>query len=122
VTYLNLAAEKMTGWSQEEALGRPIAEVFNIVDGTTRLAAANPMLRAIGENMAVGLATNIVLIRRDGSESAIEDSAAPIHNRDGQVTGAVIVFHDVSESRAMALEMPIWPSMIFLPACPTGSC
>jgi len=118
VTYLNLVAEKMTGWSHEEALGRPIAEVFNIVDGTTRLAAANPMLRAIGENMAVGLATNSVLIRRDGSESAIEDSAAPIHNLDGQVTGAVIVCHDVTESRAMALEMAHLAQHDFLTGLP----
>ena len=118
VTYLNLVAEAMTGWAHDEALGRPITEVFNIVDGTTRLAAANPMLRAIGENMAVGLATNTVLIRRDGSESAIEDSAAPIHNRDGQVTGAVIVFHDVSESRAMALEMAHLAQHDFLTGLP----
>ncbi|MDP2110654.1 MAG: EAL domain-containing protein [Thiobacillus sp.] len=118
VSYLNLVAEAMTGWAHDEALGRPIAEVFNIVDGTTRLAAANPMLRAIGENMAVGLAANTVLIRRDGSESAIEDSAAPIHNRDGQVTGAVIVFHDVSESRAMALEMAHLAQHDFLTGLP----
>jgi diguanylate cyclase (GGDEF)-like protein/PAS domain S-box-containing protein len=118
VTYLNLVAEAMTGWAHDEALGRPITEVFHIVDGTTRLAAANPMLRAIGENMAVGLATNSVLIRRDGSESAIEDSAAPIHNRDGQVTGAVIVFHDVSESRAMALEMAHLAQHDFLTGLP----
>jgi diguanylate cyclase (GGDEF)-like protein/PAS domain S-box-containing protein len=118
VTYLNLVAEAMTGWAHDEALGRPITEVFNIVDGTTRLAAANPMLRAIGENMAVGLAANSVLIRRDGSDSAIEDSAAPIHNRDGQVTGAVIVFHDVSESRAMALEMAHLAQHDFLTGLP----
>ena len=105
VTYLNLVAEAMTGWSHEEALGRPISEVFNILDSTTRLAAENPMLRAIAEDRTVGLATNCMLIRRDGFESPIEDSASPIHNRDGQVTGAVIVFHDVSQSRAMALEM-----------------
>jgi diguanylate cyclase (GGDEF)-like protein/PAS domain S-box-containing protein len=118
VTYLNLVAEAMTGWAHDEALGRPITEVFNIVECTTRLAAANLMLSAIGENMAVGLATNSVLIRRDGSESAIEDSAAPIHNRDGQVTGAVIVFHDVSESRAMALEMAHLAQHDFLTGLP----
>jgi len=118
VTYLNRVAEVMTGWSHDEALGRPIAGVFNIVDGMTRLPTANPMLRAIEENMTVGLATNSVLIRRDGSESPIEDSAAPIHNRDGQVTGAVIVFHDVSESRAMALEMAHLAQHDFLTGLP----
>lgn len=118
VTYLNLAAETMTGWAHDEALGRPVSEIFNIVDDTTRLAAENPMLRAIGENMVVKLATNSALIRRDGAESAIEDSAAPIHNRDGQVTGAVIVFHDVSQSRAMALEMAHLAQHDFLTGLP----
>jgi diguanylate cyclase (GGDEF)-like protein/PAS domain S-box-containing protein len=118
VSYLNLAAETMTGWTREEALGRPVSEVFNIVDGTTRLAAANPTLRAIEENRTVGLAAGSVLIRRDGSESAIEDSAAPIHNRNGRVTGAVIVFHDVIQSRSMALEMARLAQHDFLTGLP----
>jgi PAS domain S-box-containing protein len=118
VSYLNLVAEAMTGWTREEALGRPIAEVFNILDGVTRQTAANPILRAIAEDRTVGLATDSVLIRRDGFESAIEDSAAPIHNRDGRVSGAVIVFHDVSESRAMALEMAHLAQHDFLTSLP----
>jgi len=118
VTYLNLVAESMTGWSHEEALGRPISQVFNIVDGTTRLAAENPMLRAIAEDRTVGLASDCMLIRRDGFESPIEDSAAPIHNRDGQVAGGVIVFHDVSASRAMALEMAHLAQHDFLTGLP----
>jgi diguanylate cyclase (GGDEF)-like protein/PAS domain S-box-containing protein len=105
VTYLNLVAERMTGWSREEALGRPIAEVFRIIDGTTRQTAANPGQRAIDEDRTVGLVADCVLVRRDGFESAIEDSAAPIHNRDGQVAGAVIVFHDVSQSQDVTLKM-----------------
>jgi diguanylate cyclase (GGDEF)-like protein/PAS domain S-box-containing protein len=105
VSYLNLVAEAMTGWSREEALGRPLAEVFTIIDGTTRQGAANPAQRAIEEDRSVGLIADCVLVRRDGVESAIEDSAAPIHNRHGQVTGAVIVFHDVSQSRAITLKM-----------------
>lgn len=118
VTYLNQVAETMTGWSCAEALGRPIAEVFNILDGATLEAAANPMLRAIAEDRTVGLATNSVLVRRDGFESAIEDSAAPIHSRDRRVTGAVIVFHDVSASRAMALEMAHLAQHDFLTSLP----
>ena len=118
VTYLNLVAETMTGWSCQDALGQPIAAVFNILDGTTRLPAANPMLRAMAEDETVGLGTDSVLVRRDGFESAIEDSAAPIHNRDGQVVGAVIVFHDVSESRAMALEMAHLAQHDFLTSLP----
>lgn len=105
VTYLNLVAEKMTGWSREEALGKPLSEVFNIIDGQTREAAVNPAKRAIEEDRIVELSADCVLIRRDGFESSIEDSAAPIHNRDGRVGGAVIVFHDVSQSKAMTKKM-----------------
>ena len=105
VTYLNAVAEGMTGWPCQEAIGHPLAEVFQIVDGATRELAPNPMAQAVQENKAVGLAANCILIRRDGFECAIEDSAAPIHDRAGQVTGAVIVFHDVSAARAIRQKM-----------------
>jgi diguanylate cyclase (GGDEF)-like protein/PAS domain S-box-containing protein len=105
VTYLNAVAETMTGWLRKEALGRPLAEVFEIIDGVTRESAPNPMALAIEKNKTVGLAANCILIRRDGYESAIEDSAAPIHDRLGAVTGAVIVFHDMGISRTTAGEM-----------------
>lgn len=118
VTYLNLVAEMMTGWSLENAIGRPLSEVFRIVDGATRQVAPNPAQQAIRENRTVGLAADSVLLRRDGYESAIEDSAAPIHNRDGKVAGAVIVFHDVSESRSMALKMAHLAQHDFLTGLP----
>jgi diguanylate cyclase (GGDEF)-like protein/PAS domain S-box-containing protein len=118
VTYLNLVAEMLTGWSSENAIGRPLTEVFKIVDGATRQTAPNPAQLAISENRTVGLAADSVLLRRDGFESAIEDSAAPIHNRDGQVAGAVIVFHDVSESRAMSLKMAHLAQHDFLTGLP----
>jgi diguanylate cyclase (GGDEF)-like protein/PAS domain S-box-containing protein len=105
VTYLNAVAEKMTGWSRDEALGKPLAKVFEIIDGSTREPSPNPMELAVQENKTVGLSANCILIRRDRFESPIEDSAAPIHDRSGLVIGAVIVFHDVSTSRAMVLEM-----------------
>src|SRR6202158_1365151 len=105
VTYLNVVAEKFTGWTCAEALGRPLGEVFHIVDGVTRKPSPDPMEFAIHENKTVKLPPNCILIRRDGSESSIEDSAAPIHDRSGLITGAVIVFHDVTESRAMTEEM-----------------
>ena len=105
VNYLNVVAEKMTGWTREEALGKPLDEIFAIIDGSTRETSPNPLKIAIEENKTVGLTANCILIRRDGHEAAIEDSAAPIHDRQGLVTGAVIVFHDVSVSRAMGLEM-----------------
>jgi len=105
ITYLNAVAETMTGWSRDEAMGKPLTEVFRIIDGATRESAVNPLELAIRKNKTVGLAANCVLIRRDGSEIAIEDSAAPIHDREGAVTGAVIVFHDMGISRAIAGEM-----------------
>ncbi len=102
VTYLNFVAETLTGWSQLEAAGHPLDDVVRIIDGTTRTPARNPMEFAIRENKTVSLTPNCVLIRRDGAEAPIEDSAAPIHDRHGQVTGAVMVFHDVSAARATA--------------------
>ena len=105
VTYLNAVAERMTGWGRKEALGRPLDHVFRIVDGATRETARNPMELAVQLNKTVGLTSNCVLIRRDGVESGIEDSAAPIHNRHGRVTGAVMVFHDVSAARALSLQI-----------------
>ena len=105
VTYLNVVAERMTGWSRAEAAGHPLEEVLRLVDATTREAVQNPMESAIRENKTVGLTPNCLLIRRDGVEAAIEDSAAPIHDRRGHVTGAVMVFHDVSKARALALRM-----------------
>ena len=95
----------MTGWSRDEAAGRAIEEVCRIIDVTTREIVANPMAFAIRENKTVGLTPNCVLIRRDGVEAGIEDSAAPIHDRLGRVTGAVMVFHDVSMARALSLKM-----------------
>lgn len=105
VTYLNVVAEMMTGWPLKEALGHPFPEVFKIIDGATREPSRNPMELAIEQNQTVGLTPNCILIRRDGVESPIEDSAAPIHDREGQVTGAVIVFHDVTASRALTQQI-----------------
>jgi len=105
VTYLNAVAEGLTGWTDAEAAGHPLEDVFRIIDATTRETAENAMLKAIRENRTVALAPNCVLIRRDGVEAAIEDSAAPIRDRRGAVSGAVMVFHDVSAARAMTLEL-----------------
>ncbi len=117
VTYLNLAAEAMTGWSRQDALGRPLAEVSQVLDGMTH-QASNPAQRAIEEDRPVDLATDRVLVRRDGFKSAIEDSSAPIHNQNGAVMGAVIVFHDVSQSRAMASKMAYLAQHDFLTGLP----
>ena len=105
VTYLNSVAESMTGWSQEEAVGHKLEEVFPIIDATSRAPVQIPMTLAIEQNKTCSLTPNCVLIRRDGVEAAIEDSAAPIHDRQGKVTGAVMVFHDVTKTRAMSARM-----------------
>jgi diguanylate cyclase (GGDEF)-like protein/PAS domain S-box-containing protein len=105
VSFLNLVAEKMTGWPRQDAAGRPMAEVFRILDAPSREAISNPMEMAVGQNRTVHLPSNCLLISRDGFETPIEDSIAPIHDREGKVTGAVIVFHDVSVARTMALQM-----------------
>jgi diguanylate cyclase (GGDEF)-like protein/PAS domain S-box-containing protein len=118
VTYLNRVAESMTGWSRQEALGRPLQEVLRIIDGDSREPALNPLAMAILYNKSVGLSPNCILIRRDGYESAIEDTAAPIHDRRGQVTGAVIVFHDVSVARTMSIRMSYLAQHDFLTGLP----
>jgi diguanylate cyclase (GGDEF)-like protein/PAS domain S-box-containing protein len=105
VTYLNTVAENLTGWSREEAAGHGLEEVFQIIDATTRKPLQSPMQVAIHENKTACLPPNCVLIRRDGHEAAIEDSTAPIHDRRGQITGAVMVFHDVSTARAQSLKL-----------------
>jgi diguanylate cyclase (GGDEF)-like protein len=86
-------------------MGRPFGEVFRIIDRANSGQAVNPMAVAMRENKTVGLSASCFLIRRDGIESAIEDSAAPIHDRRGHVTGAVMVFHDVTQARAMLQRM-----------------
>jgi len=105
VTYLNAVAEAMTGWSQADAVGRPLGEIFHIINGATREPSDNPMALAVRKNRTVNLTANCILIRRDGREAPIEDSAAPIHDRHGRTIGAVIVFHDVSAARQMSVQM-----------------
>ena len=105
VTYLNPVAENMTGWSSQEATGRPLQQVLRIVDADSREPPLDPLATAILHDKVAGLSANCVLISRDGHESAIEDTAAPIHDRQGCVTGGVIVFHDVSAARAMSVKM-----------------
>jgi diguanylate cyclase (GGDEF)-like protein/PAS domain S-box-containing protein len=105
ITFLNVGAEKITGWSWQEAAGQPMAKVFRILDAETREVVSIPMGTAVDGNGAAHPRPNCILIRRDGSEIPIEDSVAPIHDRAGQATGAVIVFRDVSAARAMAQQM-----------------
>jgi diguanylate cyclase (GGDEF)-like protein/PAS domain S-box-containing protein len=105
ITFLNIVAESMTGWTHQHACGQSMSDVFKIIDATTREPVPNPMELAVGLDHTVHLPPNCILVRRDGFETPIEDSVAPIHDREGVATGAVIVFRDVSFARAMALQM-----------------
>ena len=99
VTFMNGVAEALTGWPQAEALGRPLPEVFHIVNERTRQPVENPALRALREGTIVGLANHTVLIARDGTERPIDDSAAPMRDEGGAALGAVLVFRDVTERK-----------------------
>jgi diguanylate cyclase (GGDEF)-like protein/PAS domain S-box-containing protein len=107
VTYLNRTAEKMTGWTREEALGRPIADVLRIIDAASGIVIGSPVEIMLQEdkNTRVGDPSQSVLVRRDGFKREIEDTLALTHDQDGGVTGAVIAFHDVSAARTKTLEM-----------------
>ena len=99
ITYLNEVAESLTGWSHREALGQPLERVFQIVNEVTRRPVENPATRALREGVVVGLANHTVLIKKDGAECPIDDSAAPIRNEQGFVSGCVLIFRDVTAQR-----------------------
>ncbi len=104
VTFLNAIAEELTGWPLEEAKGRPVLEVFNIVHEYTREPAVNPIANVLASGKVQGLANHTALIARDGREYVIEDSAAPIVDSDLKVQGVVLVFRDVTEQKKLAHE------------------
>lgn len=99
VEYLNPVAERLTGWKLADACGKPILDIFDIVHEITRAPAADPITRCLAENRIVELANHTVLISRDSNEYVIEDSAAPIRNKQGHVLGAVLVFRDATNAR-----------------------
>ncbi len=105
VDYLNVAAEHMTGWLKEEARGHPISEVMQIINGATGKPEPNSVEVVLQQDKPMGLVAGTILVRRDGSKVAIEDSSAPIHDLNGKIAGAVIVFHDITAAEAMATKM-----------------
>jgi PAS domain S-box-containing protein len=105
VTFVNPAAQSLTGWSQEEAVGRPLGEVFKVVSEDTGRPVDDPVTKAMREGVVVGLTNHTALVARDGSTRSIEDSGAPIRDQHGNITGVVMVFHDVSERRWAAEEL-----------------
>jgi diguanylate cyclase (GGDEF)-like protein/PAS domain S-box-containing protein len=118
ITFVNLVAERMTGWSRQQAAGRLMPEVFHILNAADRETIPNPMDLAVKQNRTMSLPLDSILIRRDGAEVPIEDSVSPIHDREGKVAGAVIVFRDVSATRAMTLQMTHTAQHDFLTGLP----
>jgi PAS domain S-box-containing protein len=104
VDYLNIAAEHI-GWSRAQACGRPIAEVLHIVDSATGERILNPIEYALGGGQVSHLMAEAILVNRDGKRVPIEDSAAPIHDWDGQLVGAVMALRDVSDNVALTSKM-----------------
>jgi PAS domain S-box-containing protein len=99
VTFMNAVAEKLTGWTMSEALGKPLKEVFHIINEETREEVESPVSKVLEKGMIVGLANHTILIRKDGSTIPLDDSGAPIKDENGNVTGVVLVFHDITERK-----------------------
>lgn len=99
ITYMNRVGESVTGWSQADALGQPLESVFKIFNESSRLPVESPADRALREGVVVGLANHTVLIDKHGNEHPIDDSAAPIRNEAGHISGCVLIFRDVTAQR-----------------------
>jgi two-component system, chemotaxis family, CheB/CheR fusion protein len=105
VTFVNPVAEKLTGWNESEARGRPAADVFRTLHETTREELDNPVARVLRDGAGIGLASRTILKSRDGGERLVSASAAPIRDDAGRVSGVVLVFRDVTERRAAEREL-----------------
>jgi len=105
VIFMNRAAEELSGWCQEKAIGRPLPEIFRIVHEKSRAHCENPVEKVLATGNIVTLANHTVLISKDGKEHAIADSGAPIRNRGGEIIGVVLVFRDVTEKQRMEEEL-----------------
>jgi diguanylate cyclase (GGDEF)-like protein/PAS domain S-box-containing protein len=105
VTFMNPIAEALTGYPAQEGLGKSIEAIMPLRDGSTGYTLQNPIRLALREQRIVGMAFDCILLNRSNQPFTVEDSAAPIRNHKGNITGAIIVFHDASEARAMAIKM-----------------
>ena len=104
VTFINHVAVALTGWAIEEARGRPLDEIFRIINEDSRAPVESPVEHVLREGKIVGLANHTVLLTRSGGELPIDDSGAPIRDAEGTVMGVVLVFRDVSERRQQEAE------------------
>lgn len=118
IVYLNPVAEKMTGWTKADAIGRPILEVFRVLNESTRKLVPNPIDVVLVHNEVCGLANHTLLVSKTGEEFAIEDTAAPIRDIHGVMHGVVLVFHDVSDAKNMAQKMTYLAEHDFLTDLP----
>ncbi|MCG2777424.1 MAG: PAS domain S-box protein, partial [Desulfobacterales bacterium] len=105
VTLMNPVAENLTGWDEPETAGKPLEDIFNIINDQTGGRAENPVVRVLREGVVVGLADHTVLIAKDGTKRPIADSGAPIRNEEGEIIGAVIVFRDITELKQAEEEL-----------------
>ncbi len=105
IDYLNPVAERLTGWTEEDALGLTVPQVFRVVDEITRRPLADPVARCLKEGKIVESPGNALLLSKDGKEYSVRDSTAPIFDRGGAALGAVLVFKDVTQLRGMEREM-----------------
>jgi PAS domain S-box-containing protein len=105
ITFLNPIAERLTGWTSAQASGLPIARVFRILAEESREPAEDPVVRCMRDGQVRGLAQETLLIRRDGDEISIDDTAAPIFNLDKKMVVAVLIFRDVTEKRGLARQL-----------------
>jgi len=105
IEYLNPIAEKLTGWKTDQAIGKPIAKIFRIINEVTRAEIIDPVQQCLNEERVVGLANFTALLSRDGIEYIIEDSASPIRNKQGKILGAVLVFRDVTSDRLVQRQL-----------------
>jgi len=99
ITFMNAVAEELTGWTLADAATRPVSEVFNIINEQTRDEVESPIKKALREGVIVGLANHTILIKKDGTEVPIDDSAAPIRGGNGKIVGVVLVFRDITERK-----------------------
>ncbi len=99
IVFMNGEAEKLTGWTLSEALEKPVKTIFNIINEQSRSEVENPIDKVLREGMVVGLANHTVIIQKNGAEVPIDDSGAPIKDKDGKTTGVVLIFRDISERK-----------------------
>ncbi len=99
ITFMNQVAEELTGWTFNQALTKPVEEIFNIVDEKTRLAVESPVAKVLRDGMIVGLADHNILVKKDGTVIPVDNSGAPIRGKDGKIVGIVLVFRNITDRK-----------------------